>query len=66
MIYIYIYIYVYILSIEPFEAQHLARMILPDVGVYVLCELGGLVAVRTLIFRRHAALVTQMPRHVFL
>lgn len=52
--------------VEPFKAQHLTRMILPDVGVNVLGKLGGLVAVRTLIFRRHTALVTQMPRHIFL
>lgn len=53
-------------SVESFEAQHLARMVLPDVGVNVLGELGGFLAVRALVFRRHAALVAQMPCHVFL
>lgn len=53
-------------SVEPFEAERLTRMILPDVGVNILGKLGGLVAVRTLVFRRHAALVAQMSRHVFL
>lgn len=53
-------------SVEPFKAQRLVRVIFPDVGVNVLGKLGKLVAVGTLIFRRHTTLVTQMPRHVFL
>lgn len=41
-------------------------MILSDVRVNVLGKLGGLVAIGTLVLGRHAALVTQMPRHVLL
>lgn len=54
------------LSIQPYEAQRLTGMVLADVRVNVLRELGGLVAVRALVLGRHAALVTQMPRHVLL
>lgn len=41
-------------------------MVLPDVSVNVLGELGWLVAVRTLVLGRHAALVAEVSRHVLL
>jgi len=41
-------------------------MVLSDVRVNVLRELGGLLAVRTLVLGRHTALVAQVPRHVLL
>lgn len=53
-------------SIQSVETQSLTGVVLSDVRVNVLRELGGLLAVRTLVLGRHAALVTQMPRHILL
>lgn len=54
------------ISVQSPEAQSLTRVVSADVRVNVLCELGGLVAVRALVFGRHAAFVAEMPRHVLL
>lgn len=53
-------------SIQSLETQGLTGMVLSDVRVNVLRELGELLAVRALVLGRHAALVAQMPRHVLL
>lgn len=44
-------------SIKASEVQRLSRVVLADVRVNVLGELGELVAVRALVLGRHAALM---------
>lgn len=53
-------------SVQSSEAQSLTGVVLSDVRVNVLCELGGFLAIWALVLGRHAALVAQVSRHVLL